>query len=39
LQRYAEEFMRVAGRGNWQALRCGQSLGLAGLQMQTLKLA
>lgn len=39
LQHYAEEFMRVAGRGNWQALRCGQSLGVAGLQMQTVKLA
>jgi len=38
LQAYAQEFMRVAGRGNWEALRCGQSLGVAGLQMQTLRL-
>jgi len=39
LQAYAQEFMRVAGRGHWEALRCGQSLGVAGLQMQTLRLA
>jgi hypothetical protein len=38
LQNYAEEFMRMAGRGNWEALRCGQSLGVSGLQMQTLRL-
>ena len=38
LQSYAEEFLRMAGRGNWEALRCGQSLGVAGLQMQTLRL-
>ncbi len=38
LQSYAQEFMRVAGRGNWESLRCGQSLGVAGLQMQTLRL-
>jgi RHS repeat-associated protein len=39
LRQYAEEFMRRSGRGNWEALRCLDHLGVAGLQMQTLRLA
>lgn len=39
LRQYAEEFMRRAGRGNWEALRCLEHLEVAGLQMQTLRLA
>lgn len=39
LRQYAEEFMRRAGRGNWEALRCLDQLQVAGLQMQTLRLS
>ena len=39
LRQYAEEFMRRAGRGNWEALRCLDHLEVAGLQMQTLRFA